>query len=157
MIDELNLVDRWIKPRLDISVGAILMEMNRMRQDPTINPPKRIFVSGKYSGDSNEEIDKYICLAESAGIELLRAGYDVFVPHTMTAHWDDKAPDILWGRYIDMCIRYLKDCDAIAMLPNWHKSPGARLEYEYAKRFEKPIYIYPDMSKPMWEPFNAQD
>ena len=35
--------------------------------------------------------------------------------------------------YIDMGLNELSKCNAIYMLKGWEKSPGARLEYQYAK------------------------
>lgn len=40
------------------------------------------------------------------------------------------------------CIKELVGCDAVAMLPNWDKSKGARLEHYIANALEiKIIYI----------------
>jgi hypothetical protein len=41
--------------------------------------------------------------------------------------------DITWVDYMRSCISALSYCDAIAMLPGWKKSKGARIERRIAK------------------------
>ena len=44
--------------------------------------------------------------------------------------------------YMNICIPMVREAEAILLLPGWHKSVGAMMEYEEAKRLELPMYHY---------------
>lgn len=100
-----------------------------------------IFVSGKYTGGCYADVESNIRTAQTYAQALMLRGHNVFCPHTMTAHWEDSAPDILYGEYMDMCKEYLRSwADAIFMLPNWTDSYGAKIEHDIAETCRIDIY-----------------
>lgn len=62
---------------------------------------------------------------EAAEKIVSAAGYEPVSPH--------RAPKLeTWKDYMRYDIKLLMDCDAIAMLPGWVNSKGAKLEFEIA-------------------------
>lgn len=47
-----------------------------------------------------------------------------------------------WACYLKYDLRAMLECDAVAMLPNWRKSPGCLLEHHVAASVGMPIYEY---------------
>ena len=45
----------------------------------------------------------------------------------------EDTPGKHWSEYMGECHRELLRCNAIVMLPNWHDSRGARIEYAVAR------------------------
>jgi hypothetical protein len=88
---------------------------------------KVIFISGKYRGD----IDTNIETAKKAAIKLWQAGYAVICPHLNTAHFDGLCPDSVW---LAGDLEIMKRCDAIYLLSNWIESEGAIKEAEIARQ-----------------------
>lgn len=44
--------------------------------------------------------------------------------------------------YMNICLPMLREADAVLMLPGWHRSIGAKMEYDEARRLGMPIYSY---------------
>jgi hypothetical protein len=66
--------------------------------------------------------------------QLVAAGYEVENPaQGLVDGWE-------WQNYMRRGITQLMRCDGIALLPNWHKSKGAQIEYEIARSLEWPRY-----------------
>lgn len=79
----------------------------------------------------------YPAFAEAA--ERLRsAGYKVISPHEL--HEADGS--VPWDWYLRRDLAQLIKCSRIILLPNWRKSPGAKLEHHVAKKLGHEI-IYP--------------
>ena len=96
---------------------------------------KVIFLSGKYAGD----IDKNVEYARNFAEELWDAGYTVICPHLNTANFDELGltshKDYLNG-YIEIMSR----CDAVFALPNWKDSSGAQSEITGALSRGIPVF-----------------
>lgn len=44
--------------------------------------------------------------------------------------------------YMNICLPMLREAEAVLLLPNWHQSVGAMMEYEEAKRLGMPMYHF---------------
>lgn len=67
-------------------------------------------------------------------------GYAVHCPHLNTAfHWFLRGPMPSYSDYLNGDMAILRRCDAVVMMHNWQKSPGACREWELAKRLNKEI------------------
>lgn len=82
----------------------------------------KIYLSGKITGDSN-----YRQKFSSMEKELLSYGYVVFNPAVLPDGFE-------YEDYMDLDFLILSRCDAIFLMRDWRNSPGAKREYEEAKR-----------------------
>jgi len=103
---------------------------------------KIVFIAGAYIGDGNREnIEKNIREAEKYQIALADAGVGFFCPHNHTEHFEEKskAPEEFY-RKLDRTILE-RTCDGIVVVPGWENSGGTKLEIEYAKENNIPIFF----------------
>jgi CTP synthase (UTP-ammonia lyase) len=98
-----------------------------------------IYISGKYTDDTQEKIDVNIALARKHAIKLWEAGYTVICPHLNTANFE-KDCKIEWNEYIKGDLEIISKCDAILMLHKWEESKGATIERQYARNNGIPIF-----------------
>ena len=97
---------------------------------------KSVYIAGPYTAEDKAGEDKNILMAAYAASELLKAGFTVFCPHTMTSIIDREFNEdnvLKWEDWLTTDIYWLAKCDAIFMLPDWKQSKGATLEYMVAK------------------------
>ncbi len=96
--------------------------------------PKKIYLSGKITGDDN-----YAKTFENKAAELTSRGALVFNPAVhpnMFTH----------GQFMELDLLALSFCNSIYMMKNWRDSKGAKMEFEEAKvlglpvEFEEPLY-----------------
>jgi hypothetical protein len=99
-----------------------------------------IYISGKYSGD----IDNNIALARRVAIEVWERGHVALCPHLNTANFE-KDCKLEYDDYIKGDLLLIEGCQAILMLPGWEESQGAQIELEYAEKLGLPVYYYPDI------------
>jgi hypothetical protein len=93
---------------------------------------KKIYIAGKVTGEDQQEcIDKFQKVKEQ--IEAL--GFEAVNPLEVVGDW--KTP---WNKAMRMCIAKLTECDAIAMIPDWFNSKGAKIEYEVSKLLAIPSF-----------------
>jgi hypothetical protein len=82
-----------------------------------------IYISGPMSGKPGLNFDEF----NAAAAKLRADGYQVINPAEITIDHGAK-----WEECLRRDIRAMMDCDAIAMLPGWEHSKGARLEHHIA-------------------------
>jgi len=94
------------------------------------NPIPRIYVSGPMSGIKGFNFDAFFEAAE----RLRAKGHDVVNP----AELDDGNTSMPWNHYLRRDLLLMLDCEAVALLPGWEGSMGARLERYVARRLWMP-------------------
>lgn len=87
--------------------------------------PKRIYISGPMTGMPSHNFFAFHAAAE----RLRKAGWDVVNP----AENFQGRTDLPREMYLRQDVALLAGCDAIAMLPGWRESRGARMEYFIAR------------------------
>lgn len=92
----------------------------------------RVYVSGPISGLTVEVARRRF---DNAKALLTKSGYDVVTPFDNGLPADAPYPD-----HMKADIRLLLDCDAIFMLPDWDRSPGACAEHKVAEACGLSIY-----------------
>lgn len=86
---------------------------------------KRIYISGPMTGVPEHNFPAFHAAAE----RLRRAGYTVVNPAENFAGRTDLSREL----YMRLDVGLLATCDAVAMLPGWRDSRGARVEYLLAR------------------------
>ncbi len=94
----------------------------------------RLYLSGPMTGvkDLNRPLFNQVTK------ELRARGYKVVNPPEL----DRYSPQRSWEGCLRRDIRYLLDCEAVANLPNWTKSRGAKLENHIASQLKYEIHPY---------------
>lgn len=95
----------------------------------------RLYIAGPMTGHVDYNYPEFL----AAAAKLRSAGYLVTCP----AENDLPHPQE-WHVYLRHAIKRLVDCDAIATLPAWEHSKGARLEVLIAERLGMPIKTVPE-------------
>jgi len=87
-----------------------------------MNRPK-IYIAGPVTGrtDYEEKFNEAAELLEAFGCEALNP-----IAEGLVYGWE-------YRDYINRGLRLLMEADAVYMLPDWEKSPGARFERMYAE------------------------
>ena len=105
----------------------------------------RVYISGKIGKDnpSKETLAKF----KKAEDMLKSKGHEVFNP--TTSGFGNHAEKMVQAASYDtsfyqeillMDLVQLAQCDAVLVLSDWHRSPGAKVEIMLATALEKPIY-----------------
>jgi hypothetical protein len=99
----------------------------------------RVYISGPYSHKTAEERVGNVSRAREAMVQLLTAGAAVFCPHTMTEglEHDDR---LTYEHFMDNDLEWLRQCNAMLLLPGWENSKGTLIELEEAHRLRIPVY-----------------
>lgn len=95
---------------------------------------KKIFISGPYSGNTEENVNRAI----GAGEFLREHGALPFIPH-LYHFWDENYQHD-YEYWMEQCLEWLKICDAVLRLDG--ESSGADREVELANRLGIPVFYY---------------
>lgn len=85
---------------------------------------QKIYISGGISGYDIEERRATFAKIEE---QFVKQGYDVVNPLK-----NGVPVNASWDKHLRKDIATLVECDAIYMLKDWHKSKGAKLEFDIA-------------------------
>ena len=97
----------------------------------------KIYIIGKYSAIHPREVLKNVIRAIDIGIELMKLGHAVFIPHL--SHYIHLRPQcpFEYEEYLRNDIEWLKVCDAVFFI---NHSNGSDRELEIAKSLGLKIY-----------------
>lgn len=96
-----------------------------------------IQIVGAYRADTINGVHQNIQTARDYGIQILKLGHYVFIPHTMTAYMNGVISEKI---FLEMALHFLTFADAIFTLPHWFESKESLIEIEEAKRLKLKIY-----------------
>ena len=94
-----------------------------------------MYISGKISGLTKLEV---VTKFENAERHLIAQGYEVVNPVKLD-HSKNQYED--WGEFMKVDIKALMDCDVIALLPCWHDSKGAVIEFQLSQHLKYPAIL----------------
>lgn len=89
----------------------------------------KIYIAGPMTGLPGHNLAAFA----AAKVELDTLGYAAFNPGHRGV-----IPGYTWREYMRDAIALLVTCDAVALLDDWHRSKGARLEWRIANELEMP-------------------
>ena len=91
----------------------------------------KLYLAGPVTGMPNENREAF-AMAQKV---LDEAGYEVVNPHELRLD-----PGLTWAQCMKPCLLAMLNCDALAMLEGWERSPGARLEQRVARELSMPVF-----------------
>jgi hypothetical protein len=102
--------------------------------------PTRLYIAGPMTGLPDFNHPAF----HAAAAKLRAAGYEVVSPAELDSTHPIADPDGpgAWGRYMRRDIPHLLTCDALALLPGWTESKGARLEAHNAQELGMRMWSY---------------
>jgi hypothetical protein len=84
----------------------------------------RWYIAGPMTGLPDSNYPAF----DTAAVKLRALGFDVENPAENPA-----PPCGSWRAYMQMAVGQLARCDAVALLPGWEASKGARVEFDLAR------------------------
>lgn len=95
---------------------------------------KNIYLAGAMTGLPDYNYDHFVNTAAR-----LRQDTSCHIVHTANAPRGNE-----WSWYIDMSIKMIRACDAVAVLPNSDDSKGVKAELQEAAQCDIPVFFLPD-------------
>lgn len=90
----------------------------------------KIYIAGKISGEDYREcFEKF----KTAYRQAINMGFEPINPMLFTTD------EMSWNECMRIVLRKMLECDSILLLPDYHKSKGAMIEYELAQKLEMNI------------------
>lgn len=87
-----------------------------------------IYIAGPITG-----VPDYADKFDNAAAICKLSGWQVLNPVELPTGWPESA-------YMDVCLAYVRHCDAVLMLPGWEDSDGATCERALAIKCGKPRF-----------------
>jgi len=97
----------------------------------------RVYIAGPCSATGFNSVEEHIAQARAAMVEVYRRGHTPFCPHTMAAGLEG---DLEREVFLRTDLEWLRLCEAVLMLPGWHRSPGSVAELQEAERLGLGVY-----------------
>lgn len=98
---------------------------------------KVIYIAGKYRGATPWEVEQNIRAAEDIAAKVWAMGHAALCPHANSRHMEGVATDEV---FLAGTLELMRRCDAVLLVPNWHRSEGARAEVAEAERLGMPVF-----------------
>lgn len=98
----------------------------------------KIYIAGKITGDDNY-LDKF----QRAALYIRRSGHTAVSPSCLPF-------GLAHGEYIHICKAMIDISDAVYFLKDWRDSPGAKIEYAYARAVGK-LVEYEDIRTAVYQ------
>ncbi len=86
---------------------------------------KLIYIAGPFRGTTPWDVAENVRAAERYGLAVAKGGAYPVIPHANTQHFDKQMSDHFW---INGTMALMLKCDAVAFMPNWEESEGAKAE-----------------------------
>jgi hypothetical protein len=96
----------------------------------------KVYIAGKITGNPNFK-EQF----KNAELGLRLKGHKVLNPADTVARIDGLKHE----EYLHICLAMIDVADAVALLPNWKDSKGAREEREYAMKKGKEVIYLEDL------------
>jgi hypothetical protein len=103
---------------------------------------KIVFVAGPYNAKTDTDKRWNIIKAIQVAEQLIAAGHMPIVPHTNTQYMGGLASEKFFYEGYETV---LKKCDAIALVPGWEHSKGARRELKLAQLLKMEVMEFEEV------------
>lgn len=104
-------------------------------------PTRLVYVAGPYSAPTAWGRKENVRKAAEIGLELMKKGYAVIVPHKNT---EDYHESFTSEELIDFDLVMLARCDFAVFVEGWEHSPGSQIERDYCNANGIPAFDYND-------------
>lgn len=96
-----------------------------------------VYICGPFRAASHWGIVQNVRKAEALALKVWQAGMVALTPHLNTANFQGAAPDGVW---LAGDLELLRRCDAVLLVEGWPNSEGAKVEVDYARDRNIPIF-----------------
>ena len=98
---------------------------------------EKIYISGPMLGKIDNNIEAFNWFEKALSISMY---CEVINPTSFRIKSDTGSEVLDREQWLEIDLMVLRKCDAIFMMPGWHKSEGACIEYAEAKKCGLKIY-----------------